>query len=320
MTRWNRLYDKHCAKVRLPDGIRVTEKAVRYSGGRVRRRSNSKYGGQEATATVERGGGRGRPDSDRPPLHPTAVLPVRRFIRPPPHPTAAYPGYHIPATIQGASMSQVRLLVGTRKGAFVLTADGKRERWAVRGPHFGGSEIYHGKRSPVDSNRLYASQSSGWFGQVIQRSNDGGKTWDAVGNKFVYDGVPGTVVLRHTPPLGVQARLASRAVAHRSRHCIRRGGRRGDVPHHRRRPELGGALRAARPRHRPQLGARCGWDVPAHDPARSDERRPHLLAISAWRDSARTTPENPEADQPRPQVAAIPRPRSRGGTLCAPSP
>ena len=89
-------------------------------------------------------------------------------------------------------MSRVRVLVGTRKGAFVLTSDGKREQWDVSGPHFAGWEIYHLKGSPVDPNRLYASQSSGWFGQVIQRSNDGGKTWEPVGNKFVYDGVPGT--------------------------------------------------------------------------------------------------------------------------------
>src|SRR4051812_11308029 len=89
-------------------------------------------------------------------------------------------------------MSGVRVLVGTRKGAFVLTADAKRDRWDVNGPFFGGWELYHVKGSPADPNRLYASQSSGWFGQMIQRSNDGGKTWEPVGNKFVYDGVPGT--------------------------------------------------------------------------------------------------------------------------------
>src|SRR2546426_717652 len=75
-------------------------------------------------------------------------------------------------------MSGVRVLVGTRKGAFILTADGKRERWNVSGPHFAGWEIYHLKGSPVDPNRLYASQTSGWFGQIIQRSCDGGKTWE----------------------------------------------------------------------------------------------------------------------------------------------
>jgi len=89
-------------------------------------------------------------------------------------------------------MSQVRVLVGTKKGAFILTSDGKRENWEVAGPHFAGWEIYHMKGSPADPNRLYVSQSTGWFGQLIQRSNDGGKTWEPVDNKFVYDGVPGT--------------------------------------------------------------------------------------------------------------------------------
>jgi len=89
-------------------------------------------------------------------------------------------------------MSGVRVLVGTRKGAFVLTSDGKRERWNVSGPHFAGWEIYHVKGSTVDPNRLYVSQTSGWFGQQIQCSKDGGTTWEAGGNKFVYDGVPGT--------------------------------------------------------------------------------------------------------------------------------
>jgi photosystem II stability/assembly factor-like uncharacterized protein len=102
-------------------------------------------------------------------------------------------------------MSKVRVLVGTRKGAFILTSDGKREKWDVSGPHFAGWELYHLKGSPVDPNRIYASQTSGWFGQLIQRSDDGGKTWVQPGtppgeppatpggmpkgasNKFVYD-------------------------------------------------------------------------------------------------------------------------------------
>jgi len=102
-------------------------------------------------------------------------------------------------------MSTVRVLVGTRKGAFILTSDGKREKWDICGPHFAGWEIYHLKGSSLDPNRIYASQTSGWFGQVIQRSDDGGKTWFQPGtppgepttgpggmpkgesNKFVYD-------------------------------------------------------------------------------------------------------------------------------------
>ncbi|MFI5070995.1 MAG: exo-alpha-sialidase, partial [Terriglobales bacterium] len=105
-------------------------------------------------------------------------------------------------------MSKVRVLVGTKKGAFVLTSDGKREKWDVSGPHFAGWEIYHMKGSPVNPNRIYASQTSGWFGQIIQRSDDGGKTWHQPGtpagepaapgppktdsNKFAYDTSPET--------------------------------------------------------------------------------------------------------------------------------
>ncbi|MCB9771907.1 MAG: exo-alpha-sialidase [Candidatus Omnitrophica bacterium] len=102
-------------------------------------------------------------------------------------------------------MSQVRVLVGTKKGAFILTSDGQRKKWNVDGPHFAGWEIYHIKGSPIDPKRIYVSQSSGWFGQIIQRSDDGGKTWHQPGtpagsptttadgtplaesNKFVYD-------------------------------------------------------------------------------------------------------------------------------------
>ena len=83
------------------------------------------------------------------------------------------------------------MLVGTRKGAFVLTSDGKRQDWTVEGPHFGGWEMYHVKGSPVNPDRIYASQTSGWFGQVIQRSDDGGKSWEPVGNKFTYEGEVG---------------------------------------------------------------------------------------------------------------------------------
>ena len=83
-------------------------------------------------------------------------------------------------------MTRIRVLAGTRKGAFVLTSDGSRAKWEVSGPHFGGWEIYHLKGSPVDPDRIYASQNTGWFGQLIQRSDDGGATWQPVGNDFTY--------------------------------------------------------------------------------------------------------------------------------------
>ena len=80
-------------------------------------------------------------------------------------------------------MTAIRLLVGTRKGAFILTSDSNRREWAVDGPHFAGWEIYHMKGSPVDPERIYASQTSSWFGQIIQRSDDGGKTWSQPGSE-----------------------------------------------------------------------------------------------------------------------------------------
>lgn len=89
-------------------------------------------------------------------------------------------------------MSGVRVLVGTAKGAFVLTGDDRRGSWDVSGPHFGGWEVYHLAGSPADPDRLYASQSNGWFGQIVQRSDDGGVTWEPVGNDFAYQGEPGT--------------------------------------------------------------------------------------------------------------------------------
>jgi photosystem II stability/assembly factor-like uncharacterized protein len=104
-------------------------------------------------------------------------------------------------------MSNIRVLVGTRKGAFILTSDGKRKDWKVSGPHFAGWEIYHMKGSPVDPDRIYASQSSGWFGQLLQCSTDGGNTWEQPGvkpgeaplswppaksNRFLYDLSPET--------------------------------------------------------------------------------------------------------------------------------
>jgi photosystem II stability/assembly factor-like uncharacterized protein len=106
-------------------------------------------------------------------------------------------------------MSRVRVLVGTKKGAFICAADGRRKRWTIDGPYFGGWEVYHVKGSPADPDRIFASQTSAWFGQIVQRSDDGGKTWSPPGsapealtspegrpqgesNKFVYEGIAGT--------------------------------------------------------------------------------------------------------------------------------
>ena len=172
-------------------------------------------------------------------------------------------------------MSKVRVLVGTRKGAFVLSADGKRDRWDVSGPHFAGWEIYHVKGSPADPNRLYASQSSGWFGQVIQRSNDGGKTWEPVGNKFEYDGVPGTHQwydgtphpwefkrVWHLEPSLTDPDTVYAGVEDAALFRSTDGG-----------TNVARAGRTARPRLWPEMGAGSGRPLPAHDHRRSRQSR-----------------------------------------------
>ena len=198
-------------------------------------------------------------------------------------------------------MSKVRVLVGTRKGAFILTSDGKREKWDVSGPHFAGWELYHLKGSPADPNRIYASQTSGWFGQVIQRSDDGGKTWHQPGtppgettapggmpkgesNKFVYDvsAETGKPLTTHQFYDGTQHPWEFKRVWHLEPSltdpdtvyagvedaALFRSTDGGQNWH-----ELSGL---ARPRNRPEVAARRGRHVPAHHHSRSEQSRSHL--------------------------------------------
>ena len=220
-------------------------------------------------------------------------------------------------------MSGVRVLVGTRKGAFILTADGERRAWEVSGPHFAGWEIYHVKGSPADPNRLYASQSSGWFGQVIQRSDDGGKTW-AAGRQQVRlrrRRRHAPVVRRHAAPVGVQARLAPRAVARpiptpstpasRTPRCSARptAARPGTSSPACAATSTGPDVAAGRRRH-----------VPAHDHARSAPTR--AASSSRSRPPARSAPTTAARPGGRSTAACArewhPRPRRRGRPLRPP--
>ena len=218
-------------------------------------------------------------------------------------------------------MSGVRVLVGTRKGAFVLTSDAKRQQWDVSGPHFGGWEIYHMKGSPADPNRLYASQSTGWFGQLIQRSNDGGKTWEA-GRQQVRlrrrDG-HAPVVRRHAASVGVQARVAPRAVADRSRHGLRRRRRRGAVPHDRRRADVARTAGPADARHGLVVGAGRRRVVPAHHRAGSHQCRSDLRRhLGRRRVSHRRRRHHVAAHQPGAAIRGHPEPDGRGRPLRPP--
>jgi len=198
-------------------------------------------------------------------------------------------------------MSKVRVLVGTRKGAFILTSDGKREKWDVSGPHFAGWELFHLKGSPADPNRIYASQTSGWFGQVIQRSDDGGKTWHQPGtppgetttpegmpkgesNKFAYDtsaetGKPLTtqpVLRRQSASWEFQARVASGTVADRSGYGVRRGGRRRHFPLPPTVEKTGMNFPACAATAPVRMAAGRGRHVSAHDHSGSEQLGPDL--------------------------------------------
>ena len=198
-------------------------------------------------------------------------------------------------------MSRIRLLVGTRKGAFILTSDGARKSWDVSGPHFAGWEMYHLKGSPVEPDRLYASQTSGWFGQVIQRSDDGGKTWHQPGtppgepttmpdgtpkgesNKFVYDQSPetGKPLTTHQHYDGTQRPWEFKRVWHlepslTDPNTVYAGIEDAALfPIERRGTKLAGVVRLARC-ERTALAAGCRRNVFAHHHAGPDQPAAHL--------------------------------------------
>ena len=196
-------------------------------------------------------------------------------------------------------MSQVRVLVGTKKGAFILTADGKRENWDVSGPFFAGWEIYHMKGSPVNPDRIYVSQTSGWSGQVIQRSDDGGKTWAAPGggiqkspqgwpmgesNRFVYDtsAETGKPLTTHQFYDGTQHPWEFKRVWHlepslTDAEAVYAGVEDAAIFHSRDGGAfMAGTAWAARARHRAAVAAGRGRDVPAHDRAGPEGSEPDL--------------------------------------------
>ena len=206
-------------------------------------------------------------------------------------------------------MSSVRVLVGTRKGAFILTSDGKRQQWEISGPHFAGWEIYHMKGSPADPNRIYASQTSGWFGQIIQRSSDGGKTWETPGggmttapggmphgesNKFVYDTTPetGRPLTTHQwydgtqHPWEFKRAWTSCTIAYLDPDTAYAGVEMPLLPHHRWRQFLARTLRARRhgagPKWQPGAGGMCLHTI-LLDPSDSDRIYIAISAVGAFR-------------------------------------
>ncbi|MDX6594127.1 MAG: hypothetical protein QOJ13_3323 [Gaiellales bacterium] len=79
--------------------------------------------------------------------------------------------------LEVGTMSKIVLLVGTRKGCFVLESDGNRRDWDVRGPFCEGWPIYHAVHDP-DSGSIYAAAASEWHGAGVWRSSDLGESWE----------------------------------------------------------------------------------------------------------------------------------------------
>ena len=198
------------------------------------------------------------------------------------------------------------MLVGTRKGAFIITSDARREHWEVAGPHFGGWEIHHVKGSPADPDRLYAAQWTDWYGQVIKRSNDGGQSWDTVGNKFVYDGSAGTHLwydgtphpwefksVWHLEPSPTDPDTVHAGVEDAALFRSTDGG------------ESWQELAAGAPRARlgPQMAAGRRWHVSAHGPTGPEQSGPDVRRdFSRWRLPHRRRRAELATDEPRSEV------------------
>ena len=220
-----------------------------------------------------------------------------------------------------SEMSRVRVLVGTRKGAFILsrTEGGNGGTSAAHISRAGRSTTSRDRL--LTPNRLYASQSSGWFGQLIQRSNDGGQTWEPDGNKFVYEGVPGTHQwydgtphpwefkrVWHLEPSLTDPDTVYAGVEDAALFRSTDGG-----------TDVAGTLRTARARLRTPLAARRRWDVPAHDPSGSERSRPDLHChLGCRRLPYRRRRQDVAADQPRTEVRTDPRADCRGRPLRSP--
>ena len=221
-------------------------------------------------------------------------------------------------------MSGVRVLVGTRKGAFVLSSDGKRERWDVSGPHFAGlgdlprEGIARRSESPVRvaEQRLVRPADSA----IERRGQDVGAGRQRVRVRRRARHAP--VVRRHAAPVGVRPRVAPRTVADRSRHRLRRRPGRGAVPLDGRGWELARAGRPPRPRLGPALAARCRRPLPPHDRARPDRPEPDVHRhLRRRRVPDRRWRRHVAADQPRAEIGGHPRSRTpRSATASTASP
>ena len=80
---------------------------------------------------------------------------------------------------------RILLLVGTKKGAFIVESDADRRSWSVRGPTCEGYPIQDISRDPA-TGTLYAGGGSSWYGPTVFRSDDLGETWTQSSDGLTY--------------------------------------------------------------------------------------------------------------------------------------
>src|SRR5258708_28451042 len=74
-------------------------------------------------------------------------------------------------------MARLEVLIGTRKGLFVLACDAQRRSWSLDAPHFLGEVDNHAVLDPRDGRTLLAAVRAGHLGPTVYRSEDFGGTW-----------------------------------------------------------------------------------------------------------------------------------------------
>jgi len=82
--------------------------------------------------------------------------------------------------------ARVTVIVGTRKGCFLLESDSDRRDWSMRGPYCDGWPVYHAIHD-AETGTLFAACASDWHGAGVWRSPDLGESWELSSEGLSYD-------------------------------------------------------------------------------------------------------------------------------------
>jgi hypothetical protein len=80
---------------------------------------------------------------------------------------------------------KMRLMIGTRKGAYILESDTQRKKWKLASRFQTGWEVFHVRGDPRHPGDVYACVNAWLWGPALYRSHDWGKSWDEVGTPML---------------------------------------------------------------------------------------------------------------------------------------